>query len=51
MGVPKVIHYCWFGKGEMPDKEKECVETWKIYFKDYEFKLWTEENFRKWELL
>ena len=45
MGVPKVIHYCWFGKGDMPDKEKECVETWKNYFKDYEFKLWTEENF------
>lgn len=43
--IPKVIHYCWFGKGEMPDKEKSCVETWRECFPNYELKLWTEENF------
>lgn len=45
MAIPKVIHYCWFGNNEMPEKEKSCVETWKEFFMDYEFKLWTEENF------
>ena len=35
MAIPKVIHYCWFGKGEMPDKEKSCVETWKEILPDY----------------
>ena len=45
MGVPKVIHYCWFGKGEMPDKEKECIETWKKIFPDYQIKCWNEDNF------
>lgn len=45
MTVPKIIHYCWFGEKEMPEKEARCVETWKEHFPDYEIKLWTEENF------
>lgn len=45
MTVPKVIHYCWFGRKEMPDKEKACIETWKKFFPDYEFQLWNEDNF------
>lgn len=28
MAVPKIIHYCWFGAGEMPEKEKTCIGTW-----------------------
>lgn len=45
MAVPKIIHYCWFGAGEMPEKEKTCIGTWRKFFPDYEFRLWTEENF------
>ena len=45
MGIRKVIHYCWFGDGEIPQKEKSCIESWKTYFLDYEFQLWNEENF------
>ena len=45
MAIPKIIHYCWFGGKEMPEKEKNCVATWKEFFPDYEFKLWNEENF------
>lgn len=45
MTVPKVIHYCWFGRKEMPDREKACIETWKRFFLDYEFQLWNEDNF------
>lgn len=45
MMIPKIIHYCWFGKGLIPDKEKNCIETWGNYFPDYEFKLWNEDNF------
>lgn len=44
MSIPKIIHYCWFG-GEMSDKEKECIETWKKFFPDYEIKRWDETNF------
>ena len=45
MSIEKVIHYCWFGRGEMPEKERNCVSTWKQMFPGYEFKLWTEDNF------
>lgn len=45
MAIKKIIHYCWFGKGEIPEKEKECISTWKDNFPGYEFKLWTENNF------
>ena len=42
--IPKKIHYCWFGKNEMPDLAKRCIETWYKYLPDYEFKLWNEDN-------
>ena len=43
--IPKVIHYCWFGKGQMPEKEQKCIESWKKFFPDFEIKKWDESNF------
>ena len=43
--IPKVIHYCWFGRGEMPKLAIKCIESWKKYCPDYELKLWNEDNF------
>lgn len=43
--IPKVINYCWFGRNELPDDAKECIETWKKYCPDYEIKEWNESNF------
>ena len=45
MSIPKVIHYCWFGKGEMPKLAKKCIKSWKKYCPDYEIICWNEENF------
>lgn len=45
MSIPKILHYCWFGKGEMSKVEKQCVERWKKFFEDYEIYYWNEENF------
>ena len=45
MSIPKVIHYCWFGKGKMPKLAKKCSKSWKKYCPDYEFVLHTEDNF------
>lgn len=45
MGIPKIIHYCWFGENDIPDKEKSCINTWREFFPDYEFKFWNETNF------
>lgn len=42
--IPKVIHFCWFGKTEYPSLVKECIETWHYYLPDWEFKLWNEDN-------
>lgn len=45
MSIPKKIHYCWFGKGEMPKLAKKCIKSWKKYCPDYEIICWNEENF------
>lgn len=43
--IPKIIHYCWFGGGEMPDLAKKCIASWHKYMPDWEYKLWNEDNF------
>lgn len=43
--IPKVIHYCWFGRGEMPELALKCIESWKKFLPDYEIKVWNEDNF------
>ena len=45
MSIPKVIHFCWFGRGEKPDIVKECMSSWKELLPDYEIKEWNEDNF------
>ncbi|MFD2036374.1 glycosyltransferase [Belliella marina] len=45
MKIPKIIHYCWFGKGEMSSLEKRCIASWKKYCPDFQIKLWNEVNF------
>lgn len=43
--IPKIIHYCWFGRGPMPELAKECIESWHRFMPDYEYRLWNEDNF------
>lgn len=43
--IPKKIHYCWFGRGEMPELAKKCIASWKKYLPEYEIKEWNEDNF------
>ena len=43
--IPRTIHYCWFGRGEMPQSAKDCVASWHRYMPDWEYKLWNEDNF------
>lgn len=45
MSIPKVIHYCWFGRGEMPPLAKKCIKSWKKKCPDYQIICWNEENF------
>lgn len=43
--IPKTIHYCWFGRGEMPVLAKKCIESWKKHLPEYKIKEWNEDNF------
>lgn len=43
--IPKVIHYCWFGKKEKPQFIRKCMDSWKRYLPDYEIIEWNEGNF------
>lgn len=43
--IPKKIHYCWFGKGELSTTAKKCIKSWKKYCPDYEIIEWNEDNF------
>ena len=45
MSIPKIIHYCWFGRGKMPALAEKCIKSWKKFCPDYEIKCWTEDNF------
>lgn len=40
--IPKIVHYCWFGRGEMPDLVKQCIASWRKYMPDWEYRLWNE---------
>lgn len=43
--IPRIIHYCWFGQGEMPEQARRCIASWHEHMPDYEFKHWSEDNF------
>lgn len=43
--IPKVIHYCWFGRNPLPDSAKKCIASWRKYFPDYKILEWNEDNF------
>ena len=41
--IPKVIHYCWFGKKKKPKYIIDCINSWRILgYKIYE---WNEDNY------
>ena len=43
--IPKKIHYCWFGRGELPPLAQKCIASWKKHCPDYEIIQWNEDNF------
>lgn len=45
MELPKIIHYCWFGKSPLPKLAKKCIQSWKKYCPDYQIIEWNEDNF------
>lgn len=43
--IPKIIHYCWFGRKPKPELVVKCITSWKKYCLDYEIIEWNEDNF------
>ena len=43
--IPKIIHYCWFGRGEMPELVQNCIASWHTHMPNWDYQLWTEDNF------
>ncbi|MFD2613953.1 glycosyltransferase family 32 protein [Paenibacillus gansuensis] len=44
-GIPRIIHYCWFGRGAKPPKIVKCMNSWRRHLPDYELVEWNEDNF------
>lgn len=42
--IPKIIHYCWFGRREKPKLAEKCIESWKKFCPDFEIIEWNEDN-------
>jgi mannosyltransferase OCH1-like enzyme len=43
--IPKLIHYCWFGKTAKPKLVQDCIASWKVHFDGYEVVEWNEVNY------
>lgn len=43
--IPKIIHFCWFGRGAKPSIVNKCIDSWKRYLPDYKIMEWNEDNF------
>lgn len=43
--IPKIIHYCWFGRNPLPTSAQKCIDSWRKFLPDYEVKEWNEVNF------
>lgn len=43
--IPKTIHYCWFGGGDLGRQGEKCINSWKKHLPDYEIICWNEDNF------
>lgn len=42
--IPPVIHYCWFGRNEMPELYQNCIASWRKYCPNYEIVEWNEDT-------
>ncbi|MBR6951287.1 MAG: glycosyl transferase [Oscillospiraceae bacterium] len=43
--IPKIIHYCWFGRKPLPKTAEKCIASWRRFLPDYEIREWNEDNY------
>ena len=42
--IPKIVHTCWFGGGQMKDIHKSCLQSQANILNDFEHVQWSENN-------
>ncbi|WP_280178412.1 glycosyltransferase family 32 protein [Skermanella aerolata] len=42
--IPRVLHYCWFGRSPMTELGQRCLQTWQDVMPDYSIVRWDEEK-------
>lgn len=42
--IPKIIHYCWFGRNPIPESAQNCIASWRKFLRDYEIWQWSESE-------
>lgn len=43
--IPRIVHYCWFGKGQKPQLVEQCIASWHRCMPDWTYMEWSEDNF------
>ncbi len=43
--IPKIIHYCWFGRNPKTKLADKCIKSWQKKCPDYKIIEWNEDNF------
>ena len=43
--IPKIIHYCWFGRNPKPKLAEKCIRSWKKHCRGYKIIEWNEDNY------
>ena len=43
--IPKILHYCWFGRGLMPQSQSDFIRHWRELMPDWQGIRWDESNF------
>jgi len=42
--IPRIIHFCWYGQSDIPDKAVDCLKSWSV-LKDFSFRFWSDDEF------
>lgn len=43
--IPRIIHYCWFGRGDKPPEVARFIDGWRRLHPDFRVIEWNEDNF------
>ena len=43
--IPKIIHYCWFGRNPKSELILKCMQSWQNYLPEYQVIEWNEDSF------